>query len=357
MSRFLSERYASLAPYVPGEQPRDKKYIKLNTNESPYPPSPEVIAAVGREEMADLRLYSDPDCKVLKEKLAAHYDVKPENVYLSNGSDDILSFAFMAYCADGRKAAFPAISYGFYKVFAELYHTDAMMIPLKDDFSIDYRDYCGLDRTVILANPNAPTGLTLSVSEIEAIVKSNPNHVVVIDEAYVDFGAETCLPLIHRYDNLLIVRTYSKSRAMAGARLGFALASEGLIDDLNRIKFSTNPYNVNRLTLIAGAAAIDSDAYFMNNCQRIMATRETTAKALTEIGFTVIPSKANFLFAKHERLDGETIYRLLKERGILVRHFSDPRICQYNRITVGSEAEMETLVNTLTSIVKEGTSI
>lgn len=357
MSRFLSERYASLAPYVPGEQPRDKKYIKLNTNESPYPPSPEVIKAVGREEMADLRLYSDPDCKILREKLAARYGVEPENVYLSNGSDDILSFAFMAYCADGGKAAFPSISYGFYKVFANLYGTDAMEIPLKADFSIDYRDYLNLDRTVIIANPNAPTGRTLSVSEIEEIVKSNADHVVVIDEAYVDFGAETCLPLIHRHDNLLIVRTYSKSRAMAGARLGFALASEGLIDDLNRLKFSTNPYNVNRLTLIAGAAAIDSDDYFMDNCRRIAATREKTAKALTALGFAVIPSKANFLFAKHETMKGEAIYRLLKERGILVRHFSDPRICDYNRITVGSETEMETLVDTLTAIVKEGTTL
>ncbi len=355
MSRFLSERYASLAPYVPGEQPQDKKYIKLNTNESPYPPSPEVIAAVGDKEMADLRLYSDPECKVLREKLAVRYGLKPENVYLSNGSDDILSFAFMAYCSDGQKAAFPAITYGFYKVFAGLYGTDAEIIPLKEDFSIDYRDYCGIERTVIIANPNAPTGLSLSLEEIELIVSTNPNNVVVIDEAYVDFGAETCLPLLEKYDNLLIVRTYSKSRAMAGARLGFALASEDIIDDLNRIKFSTNPYNVNRLTLIAGAAAIDSDDYFMDNCQRIIATREKTREALTSLGFTVIPSKANFLFAKHERLDGETVYRCLKEEGILIRHFSDPRISDYNRITVGSEDEMEALVNTLTSIVKEGT--
>ena len=353
MSRFLSERYASLAPYVPGEQPRDKQYIKLNTNESPYPPSHEVIAAVGREEMADLRLYSDPDCKVLKEKLAARYGVKSENVYLSNGSDDILSFAFMAYCADGRKAVFPAISYGFYKVFAELYHTDAHMIPLKEDFTIDYRDYCGVDAAVILANPNAPTGLALSVDEIEAIVKSNHDHVVVIDEAYVDFGAETCLPLIHRYDNLLIVRTYSKSRAMAGARLGFALASEGLIDDLNRLKFSTNPYNVNRLTLIAGAAAIDSDAYFMNNCKRIVTTREKTAKALTAIGFTAIPSKANFLFAKHPKVDGKEIYVNLKRKGVLVRHFDTPRLSAYNRITVGSQAQMEVLLEKLAEILEE----
>ncbi len=357
MSRYLSERYASLAPYVPGEQPRDKKYIKLNTNESPYPPSPAVLASVGNAEMADLRLYSDPDCKILREKLAKRYGVKPKNVYLSNGSDDILSFAFMAYCSDGRKAAFPAISYGFYRVFAELYHTDALAVPLRADFSIDYRDYCGLDRTIILANPNAPTGLALAMDEIEAIVKTNPNHVVVVDEAYVDFGAETCLPLLAKYDNVLIVRTYSKSRAMAGARLGFALASEELIDDLNRIKFSTNPYNVNRLTLIAGAAAIDSDDYFMANCRRIIATREKTTKALEAIGFEVIPSCTNFIFAKHIVLDGESIYQCLKEKGILVRHFSDPRIAAYNRITIGSEEEMDVLVQTLTSIVKEGITI
>ena len=306
--------------------------------------------------MANLRLYSDPECKVLKEKLARRYGVTPQNVYLSNGSDDILSFAFMAYCADGGKVAFPSISYGFYRVFAELYGSDALMIPLREDFSIDYRDYCGLGRMIVLANPNAPTGLALSPGEIEEIVASNPNHVVVIDEAYVDFGAETCLPLIHRYDNLLIVRTYSKSRAMAGARLGFALGCEELINDLERLKFSTNPYNVNRLTLIAGAAAIDSDDYFMENCRRIMATREMTEAALADIGFTVIPSLANFIFAKHERLSGKTIYRKLKENGILVRHFSDARIADYNRITIGSEDEMEALVAALTTIVKEGVS-
>lgn len=354
MSRFISERYASLVPYVPGEQPQDRKYIKLNTNESPYPPAPAVIEAVGREEMADLRLYSDPECKVLRSKLASLYGLKPENVYLSNGSDDILSFAFMAYGADGRDVVFPAISYGFYQVFADLYGSRARKIPLKEDFSIDYRDYCDVHSTVVIANPNAPTGLALSVREIEEIVKSNSDNVVVIDEAYVDFGAESCLPLIHQYDNLLIVRTYSKSRAMAGARLGFALACEGLIDDLNRLKFSTNPYNINRLTLIAGAAAVDSNDYFVQNCHRIEKTRDMTACSLAELGFHVVPSKANFLFAKHDRLPGETVYRQLKERGVLVRHFLDSRISDYNRITIGSEEEMEILVSCLTDIVKKG---
>ena len=349
MSKFLHTKYQGLSCYVPGEQPRDKAYIKLNTNESPYPPSPEVIEALDATAVSDLRLYSDPECKVLRQKLADRYGVTPENVYLANGSDDILSF--MAYASDGEPVAFPDITYGFYSVFAELYGSDTKVFPLREDFSVDYRDYVGIDRTIFLANPNAPTGLTLSIEQIETILASNPNRVVVIDEAYVDFGAESCLPLVHRYDNLLIVQTFSKSRSMAGARLGFAIASQAIIEDLNRIKFSTNPYNVNRLTLTAGAAAIDSDDYFMNNCKRIMATREKTASALASLGFEVIPSQANFIFAKHKTMDGEDIYLALKERGVLVRHFTSPRIADFNRITVGSEDEMESFISILSDIV------
>ncbi|MBE6637086.1 MAG: histidinol-phosphate transaminase [Ruminococcaceae bacterium] len=351
MSKFLHPKYQSLSCYVPGEQPRDKAYIKLNTNESPYPPSPEVIAAVDANAVADLRLYSDPEGKCLRQKLADRYRVAPENIYLANGSDDILSFAFMAYASDGEPVAFADITYGFYSVFAALYGSDAKILPLREDFSIDYRDYLGIDRTIFLANPNAPTGLALSVENIEKILESNPGRVVIIDEAYVDFGAESCLPLVHRYDNLLIVRTFSKSRSMAGARLGFAIASRGIIEDLNRIKFSTNPYNVNRLTLLAGAAAIDSDHYFIENCERIMKTRTKTEAALSALGFEVIPSKANFIFAKHNAMSGEAIYQALKERGILVRHFSSPRITEYNRITVGSEEEMASLLATLADIL------
>ncbi len=352
MSRFLDEKYGSLAPYVPGEQPQDKKYVKLNTNESPYPPSKEVIEAVSSKEVADLRLYSDPDCKVLKNKLAKRYGVEKENIYLSNGSDDILNFAFMAYCSDGKKVAFPDISYGFYKVYAELYRSDALVIPLKDDFSINTEDYCGINRTVVIANPNAPTGLALSLSEIEKILIGNPNNVVVIDEAYVDFGAESCLPLLSKYDNLLIVRTFSKSRALAGARLGFAISSKEIISDLERIKFSTNPYNVNRLTLVAGAAAIDSDEYFMDNCRRIAKTRENVTNELETLGFEVIPSKANFIFAKHESLSGEELYLKLKEDGVLIRHFTADRIKDYNRITIGSEDEMAVFVESVKRILE-----
>ncbi len=351
MSRFLDEKYASLEAYVPGEQPQDRKYIKLNTNESPYPPSPEVIDSVNDCEIADLRLYSDPECRILRKKLAERYGVGYDNVYLSNGSDDILNFAFMAYCSEGKKVAFADITYGFYKVFADLYHSDANIIPLKRDFSINVDDYCGINSTIVIANPNAPTGLTLSISDIERILKTNPNNVVVIDEAYVDFGAESCLPLLEKYDNLLIVRTFSKSRALAGARLGFAIASKEIIDDLNRIKFSTNPYNVNRLTLKVGAAAIDSDEYFMNNCKRIAVTREKTTSELNALGFEVIPSKANFIFAKAPYMSGSELYSTLKQKGILIRHFGKDRISDYIRITIGSEAEMEAFVTAIKEIL------
>ncbi len=350
MSRFLDEKYVSLEAYVPGEQPQDRKYIKLNTNESPYPPSPEVIASVNECDIADLRLYSDPECRILREKLANRYGVGYDNIYLSNGSDDILNFAFMAYCSDGKKVAFADITYGFYKVFADLYRSDANIIPLEDDFSIDVNKYCGINSTVVIANPNAPTGLTLSLNDIEKILKSNPDNVVVIDEAYVDFGAESCLPLIDKYDNLLIVRTFSKSRALAGARLGFAISSKEIIDDLNRIKFSTNPYNVNRLTLKVGAAAIDSDDYFMNNCKRIEGTRERTTSELVALGFDVIPSKANFIFAKYSKISGSDLYTALKEKGILIRHFGKERISDYVRITIGSEDEMDAFVNAVKEI-------
>lgn len=352
MSRFLDEKYHCLECYTPGEQPQDKKYIKLNTNESPYPPSNEVINSIKEKDIADLRLYSDPECRILRKKLAERYGVSESNIYLSNGSDDILNFAFMAYCADGKGVAFADITYGFYRVYAELYRSDAQTIPLEDDFSIDPSKYCGLNKTVVIANPNAPTGRCLGVSDIESIVRSNPDNVVVIDEAYVDFGAESCLPLIKKYDNLLIVRTFSKSRALAGARLGFAISSEAIIEDLNKIKFSTNPYNVNRLTLLAGAAAIDSDDYFSENCRRIASTRDKTVRELELLGFYTVPSKANFIFAKHSDISGHDLYMKLKEQGILVRHFSSPRISDFNRITVGSEDEMSIFLKTTKEILE-----
>lgn len=351
MSQFLHTKYASLEAYTPGEQPRDKKYIKLNTNESPYPPSPQVVDALTRQEVEDLRLYSDPEGTALREKLAALYGCGPENVFLSNGSDDILNLAFMAFGQDG--AVFPGLTYSFYPVFAALHGVLYDTVPLREDLSIDVDGLCGTGRLTVLANPNAPTGLALSLEEVERIVASNPDHVVVVDEAYVDFGAQSAVPLIQKYENLLVVMTYSKSRSMAGARLGFALASRPIIEDLEKLKYSTNPYNVNRLTLKLGEAAVDSDAYFRENARKIMATREKTAQALRELGFTLPDSKSNFLFVKREGLDGGLLYQKLKDRGVLIRHFSDPRIAQYNRVTVGTDEEMEAFLTQVKAIMKE----
>ena len=353
MSRFLNEKYQKLEAYTPGEQPRDMNYIKLNTNESPYPPSRGVIDAVNASETANLRLYSDPECKHLKQAIAKLYGVESENVYLSNGSDDILNFSFMAFAGNGVKAAFPEISYGFYKVYAELYGLDYQRIPLKDDFSVCAEDYCGLNSFIVIANPNAPTGKTITKNEIIRILETNPDNVVLIDEAYVDFGGESVYPLIKEYKNLLVVQTFSKSRSMAGARLGFAFGDKELIDDLNKIKYSTNPYNLNRLTLVAGEAAIKENDYYMNNCKKIIETRAFTTAELEKIGFEVIDSKANFIFAKNDAISGEQLYKLLKSKGILVRHFSDEKIKDYVRITIGARGDMETFLKTVKEILEE----
>ena len=350
MSRYLKERYKSLEVYTPGEQPKDAVYIKLNTNESPFPPAPEVLDALGKEDIENLRLYSDPTLSNLKSKLAKLYGVKAENIFLSNGSDDILNFAFMAF---GHKGAiFPNITYGFYPVFAELHGVQYEEIPLKEDFTIDYRDYLSKNKLIVIANPNAPTGDLRPLEEIEEIIRTNPGSVVVIDEAYVDFGGVSAYKLIEKYDNLLTVRTFSKSRSMAGARLGYAIGSKELIEDLMRIKFSTNPYNINRLTATLGEATVDAEDYYMEKCAEIIRVREYTAEKLSELGFTVLPSKANFLFAKHPRLDGNKYYEDLKSRHILVRHFSKEKLCQFNRITIGTQEQMDALLNATKEILK-----
>lgn len=351
MSNYLSAKYQSLEAYTPGEQPRDMRYVKLNTNENPYPPAPGVVEAV-RKEAACAQLYSDPVCADLRDALAARYGVRRENVFVSNGSDDILNFAFMAFAGCGVPACFPDISYGFYPVYAALHGLETRVIPLREDFSIDPKDYENLGGFIAIANPNAPTGMALTRAQIEDIVRSNPGNVVLIDEAYVDFGAESCLPLIEIYDNLLVVQTYSKSRSLAGARLGFAFAQPGLIADLERIKYSTNPYSVNRMTLAAGIAALEADDYNADNCRRVMATRERSVSRLEEMGFEVLPSQANFVFARRPGVDGETLYLELKKRGVLVRHFTAPRIADFLRITIGTDAEMETLFIKLAEILK-----
>lgn len=353
MSRFLNEKYQKLDAYTPGEQPQDKKYIKLNTNESPFPPSQGVLDAVNASEAADLRLYSDPECKKLKAAIAELYKVEPENIYLSNGSDDILNFSFMAFAGNGITAAFPEISYGFYKVYAELYGLEYKKIPLKSDFSVDYKDYLNLNCFIVIANPNAPTGKTISKDEIIQIVESNPDNVVLIDEAYVDFGGESVCSLIKEYKNLLVVQTFSKSRSMAGARLGFAFGDEELISDLNKIKYSTNPYNINRITLVAGEAAIKDNDYYINNCARIIAARDYTTNELRKIGFNVIDSKANFVFASSDKINGGVLYERLKEKGILVRHFSDEKISNYIRVTIGTIDEMTAFIKAVKMILEE----
>lgn len=352
MSRFFSEKYSSLAAYVPGEQPKDMKYIKLNTNESPFPPSESVRNGVA-EETGRLQLYSDPECTQLVELAASLFGVKKTEILMTNGSDEILNFAFMAFCDAEHPIVFPDITYGFYKVFAQLNSIPYQMIPLKSDFSIDYREYCGIGKNIVIANPNAPTGIALSLYEIEEIVKSNPDNVVIIDEAYVDFGGESVIKLTRKYDNLLVTGTFSKSRSLAGARLGFGIGCEALIADLNKIKYSTNPYNVNRMTMVAGCNAIIDNGYYMNNCKIICDNREWTKKELIKLGFFVTDSRANFLFAKSDKIDGEELYKELKSRGILIRHFSSERIKDYNRITIGNMEEMTAFILAVKDILKE----
>ncbi len=352
MSRFLTQKHRDLVPYTPGEQPKVLNLIKLNTNESPYPPAEETVRAAV-EEAKRLHLYPDPTCSQLCEAFASRCGVDPDEVIAVNGSDEILNFAFMAFCDGDHPAVFPDITYGFYPVFADLNNVPYEEIPLEKDLSVDPAKYTNIGKNIFLANPNAPTGIALPVRTIEKIVASNPNNVVVIDEAYVDFGGESCIPLIKKYDNLLVTQTFSKSRSMAGARLGFGIGCKELIRDLNTVRYSTNPYNINRMTMAAGIATLKTDDITENHCHQIAATRKQTAVALKKLGFTMTDSSANFLFAKHPEIDGKELYLKLKDRGILVRHFDKERICQYNRITVGTPEQMKTLTDAIKEILEE----
>lgn len=347
----MNERYRDLHEYVPGEQPKERRYIKLNTNESPYPPSDAVVRAVREFDAGSLKLYPDPDASVLLKKIAEMYDVHPENVIASNGSDDVLSMIFAAF--GGKGAVFPDITYGFYTVFASLFDVKYTEIPLRSDYTISPDDYMNVGGLIVIANPNAPTGIALRTDEIERIVKSNPDSVVIIDEAYVDFGAVSAVPLTKKYDNLCVVMTFSKSRSLAGARLGFAVGNEALIRDLYKIKYSTNPYSVNALTQAIGAAALDSREYYAENCKKIEKTRDAFADKLRSLGFYVIPSLANFVLARHGTMCGEYLYRALRQKGILVRRFDTLRIEDFLRITVGTEDDMETLYEALVGIISE----
>ncbi len=352
MSRFLSKKRASLVPYTPGEQPRERRYIKLNTNESPFSPSP-LAQAKAAEAAARLQLYPDPTMAALHRAMADTLGVGENEVLATNGSDEILNFAFMAFCDESRPALFPDITYGFYEVFADLHGVPYVKAPLREDFTVDLAPYLQNRYTIFLANPNAPTGIALSRAEVEKILRANPDCVVVVDEAYVDFGAESCVPLIKKYENLLVTQTFSKSRSMAGARLGFGIACPALIRDLDAIKYSTNPYNVNAMTAAVGIGTLADPAYTEANCKKIAQTREYVLAELRAMGFSATASVTNFVFATHPRLSGEDYYNALRARGILVRHFAGERICEYNRITVGSRTEMDAFLLATKAILEE----
>ena len=350
MSRFFSPTLSSLEPYTPGEQPQDRSYVKLNTNESPYPPAPAVLEAI-QKETGRLQLYPDPACAALRQKAADWYGLEPDQIMAGNGSDENLFFALRAFCDENHPLAHADITYGCYTVWCGLLHIPEDIIPLEGDFSLDPLKYHGRNETIVIANPNAPTGLALTPAEIGAIADANPDNVVIVDEAYVDFGAESCVPLIAGHDNLLVVQTFSKSRQMAGARLGLTMGNRELIADLERVRASINPYNINRMTLAAGIAALESTGYFNETRHQIMETRAWTAGELARRGFELTQSQTNFLFARTDRMEGGALYRALREKGVLVRHFSAPRISDWLRITVGTTEQMETLLNKLDEIL------
>ncbi|MBQ9989044.1 MAG: histidinol-phosphate transaminase [Clostridia bacterium] len=354
MSKFLSTRFNALSPYVPGEIPASE-LLKLNTNESPFPPAPAVLDAITREKASKLNLYSDPDLRDLTRAIANRMGVQPDQVIPGNGSDDILLYCFEAFCDKEVGVCFPDISYGFYPVFAQFLGIDAKPVPLKEDFSIAPEDYFAQGRTIFIANPNAPTGLALSTAQIEQILLQNKDNVVVIDEAYVDFGAQSCVRLVDKYDNLVVVQTMSKSRSLAGARLGYAVASAELIADLQKMRFSSNPYNVNRLSSLAGAAAMSdqSQAYYETCIEHICQTRAYVTDALRERGFTVLDSSANFVFARPNRIAGPIFFEKMKARGIYLRRFNTPRIADYLRITIGSCEQMERFIAAVDQLWEE----
>ncbi|SFG29842.1 histidinol-phosphate transaminase [Oribacterium sp. WCC10] len=361
MSKFFNSLYKELEPYTPGEQPQDKQYVKLNTNESPFPPAPGVIAAVNSKEAEDLRLYSDPELKPLKAQLAETFSVDTKNVFVGNGSDECLNYAFMAFGEDGF--AFPDVTYSFYKVIADLNHVEKDIRPLKADFTVDIEaflgekdengNFKGIGRGIVIANPNAPTGIAISLQDVSRICEANRDHVVIIDEAYVDFAEEgtSAVALVGKYENLLVTQTFSKSRSMAGARVGFSIGSEALIQDMETLRNSNNPYNVNRISMKCAVEALRDKAYFDMNCQKIKENRAYTKTALEGLGFRVLPSETNFLFAESNMIEGGELYKALKDRGVLVRHFNDPKISNFNRITIGSREEMDVLLDAISQIL------
>lgn len=344
MSKFWSTIVRNLVPYVPGEQPKDKKYIKLNTNENPYPPSPRVLEAIKKAANGDLRLYPDPEFHELRDTVAKYYGLSREEVYAGNGSDELLAFSFQAFFEPGKKIIFPDITYSFYPVYCKLYNLDYETVPLDDEFNVPVNDFLRENGGIIISNPKAPTAKYMGLDEIRSIVEYNKDSVVIIDEAYIDFGGESAVKIIKDYNNLLVIQTMSKSRCLAGLRLGLVMGSKELIDGIIRIKNSFNSYPVDRLALAGAVEAIRDEEYFRETVNKIINTREWVAIKLKELGFYVLESKANFLFISHSKINAEVLFNHLRENGILVRFFKKPRIDNFLRVTIGTDSEMEEFV-------------
>jgi len=353
-SSFFSPVVNQLVPYVPGEQPKLANLVKLNTNENPYPPSPQVIAAIQAAAQQGLQLYPDPESSVLRHAIAAQHGLAAQHVFLGNGSDEVLAHAFFAFFQHGCPLLMPDISYSFYKVYCGLYGIPVEIVPLTDMLQLDVAAYARADSSavagVVIANPNAPTGVGLPLAQVEQLLRLHPNRVVLVDEAYVDFGGDSAIPLVARYPNLLVVHTLSKSRSLAGLRVGFACGQAHLIEALERIKNSFNSYPLDRLAIAGGVAAFEDKAYFEQTCQAVMSSREGLALALEDLGFQVLPSQANFVFVRHPAHDAAAMAAGLRAHGVLVRHFKQPRIEQYLRISIGTPAQCDALLQALASV-------
>ena len=350
MKEFWSKRIREMTPYVPGEQPRDRIFIKLNTNECPYPPSPRALEAIRAAAGDGLRLYPDPECLELRQTIARRYRVSQNQVFVGNGSDEILAFAFQAFFDPEREIVFPRVSYSFYPVYAQYFGLNCRRVEMNPDFSVTVDALCGDNGGVVLANPNAPTGMALTLDEVERLVQSNPQAVVIVDEAYVDFGADSAVPLIQSYPNLLVVQTASKSRALAGLRVGWAMGNSNLINALRCVRDCFNSYTVDRVAAAGLKAAMEDEGYFQSIRGRVMAARDKTARRLSDLGFTVLPSRANFLFVTYPGLSGAALQDGLREKGILVRRWDDPVIADWLRITVGTDQEMDVLLRALSEL-------
>ncbi|OZB16162.1 MAG: histidinol-phosphate transaminase [Marinobacter sp. 34-60-7] len=351
MSKYWSKLVGQLQPYVPGEQPRMANLVKLNTNENPFGPSPRVIEAIQVELGDNLRLYPDPEGQALKNTIAGYYRVRPEQVFVGNGSDEVLAHIFQGLLKHEKPILFPDITYSFYPVYCGLYQIDSNVIPLNDRFEINPDDYTQPNGGIIFPNPNAPTGRYLGLEHVEAILKANPDTVVVVDEAYIDFGGETAITLVDRYPNLLVSQTLSKARSLAGLRVGFAVGNPELIEALNRVKDSFNSYPLDRLALAGAIAAFEDNDWFEKTRQGVIDERERVTAELEKLGFDVLPSKANFVFARHPEQKGSELAAQLREQGIIVRHFNKPRISEFLRITIGNPGQNDALINGLKAIL------